>query len=176
MWKRYFAIGISSLAIGVLMGLLITMKSCSSNKQPDTIVINDTIVRTDTAYIASKTKILYKTTHDTIVIAKIDSIHEVDTIRIEIPIEHKEYRDTFSTDSSSINLAVKFSGYHTKIDSVGLDYNFLVEPKVITKKKGFGWCLMPSINLGYGLGVNPSTSVFTPYIGVGVSIGWGYHW
>lgn len=176
MWKNYLI----GFVLGMMFWMLITFfKGCGRTSDPEPIVFHDTIVRVDTAYLAAKTKVVYKTKFDTLVVrdtVKEDGTVVHDTIAIEIPIEHKLYADSFITDSSRIDLTVKFSGYHAKIDSVGLGYNFTIDPQVVEKKKGFGWCVMPSVNVGYGLGVYEQSPVFTPYIGVGVSIGWGYHW
>ncbi len=47
-----------------------------------------------------------------------------------------------------------------------------------TSRKGFGQSIVVGLQVGYGLGVQPSTmqARFEPYVGVGITYGWGYHW
>lgn len=188
-----------SLALGLLMGLLIGyhLRGCVAEQPtaPDPIVIHDTIKVQDSAWLAAHTKHNPKPIrHDTIWIEREDSAenahtttdsnHCVDTTEMVdtnadyalVPITQSEYRDTFLTDTSRAEVGVLFSGYNARIDSIGINYQLTQEPRVERKKSGFGWCVMPSIQVGYGLGLNGNIVTASPYIGIGVSIGWGYHW
>lgn len=140
----------------------------SEDPPPEPIVIHDSI------YISgqqaeAKTKYIYRTVHDTMIVT------ETDTIAVSIPIDHKQYTDTFLTDTSSIMLDIKYSGYMAKIDGIGLDYRFEVEPVTVTKKKGWGQFVGVGIGAGYGLGITANPH-FEPYIGISVVYGFGYHW
>lgn len=163
-WWRY----IVSAVVGLLVGLFAMWCFQRCSVQPvEPIVIHDSISVHDTAYIAGKTRTLY--VRDTLYVQRTDTQY-IDTLIYAA----KEYRDTFATDTSRIELAVAFSGYNARIDSVGINYRFEVEPRVETKKRGFGWCVMPSVQVGYGVALG-SQVVAAPYIGVGFAIGWGYH-
>lgn len=186
-----------SLAIGLLIGLLIgyNLHGCVAEQPtaPDPIVIHDTIKVQDSAWLAAHTKHNPKPIrHDTIWIERedsaknahtttdsnhfVDTTKMVDSIAVAIPITQSEYRDTFLTDTSRAEVGVLFSGYNARIDSIGINYQLTHYNRVERKKGGFGWCVMPSIQVGYGLGLNGNVVTASPYIGVGVSIGWGYHW
>lgn len=169
--KSHIVTGVVCLAVGV--ALAIGIRSCTSIPQPtDPIVIHDTISVTDTLRIAGKTKTLY--VRDTILVCANNA--PTDTTKIDTLVyAQKEYRDTFTTDSSRTELAVRFSGYNAKIDSIGLTQEWTIQPRVVEKKNGWGWCVMPSVQVGYGVAFG-SPIIAAPYIGVGVSVGWGYHW
>lgn len=168
-WKN-FIITLAALAVGVVVGLL--LRGCG-HEDVEPIVITDTIVKTDTTYIKEHTRTRYITKHDTLLVVQRDTL--TDTIAVEIPIAHKEYRDTFATDSSSIELAVQFSGYDAKIDSVGLQYRFEVQPKVIHDKKGWGQFVGVGVGVGYGVGFGQQIQA-APEIGLHIVYGFGYHW
>ena len=184
-----------SLALGLLIGLLIGyhLHGCVPEQPtaPEPIVIHDTIKQTDTIRLREKTKTIEVVRYDTIWMREdsaknahttTDSDHYgdttemVDSIAVPIPITQSEYRDTFLTDTSRAEVGVLFSGYNARIDSIGINYQLTQNNRVERKKSGFGWCVMPSIQVGYGLGLNGNVVTASPYVGVGVSIGWGYHW
>ena len=185
-----------SLALGLLLGLLISyhLRGCVAEQPttPEPIVIHDTIKQTDTIRLREKTKTIEVIRYDTIWIERedsaenahtttdsnhcVDTTEMVDSIAVAIPITQSEYRDTFLTDTSRAEVGVLFSGYNARIDSIGINYQLTHYNRVERKKGGFGWCVMPSIQVGYGLGLNGNVVTASPYIGVGVSIGWGYHW
>ena len=162
---------IVSLLAGMIFGLVLACigRGCKPSSPAKPIVLTDTIRVHDTLRIKEHTKPREVVRIDTIWL-KGDTITEY----VEIPITQSEYRDTFATDSTRAEVAVLFSGYNARIDSIGINYRFEVEPRVIRKKKGFGWCVMPSLQVGYGVALG-SQVVAAPYIGVGVAIGWGYH-
>lgn len=185
-----------SLALGLLIGLTIgfAFRSCGEKEvQTEPIVIHDTIKQTDTLRLRAHTKTIEVIRYDTIWMREdsaenahttTDSNHYGDTTEMVdtnadfalVPITQSEYRDTFLTDTSRAEVGVLFSGYNARIDSIGINYQLTQEPRVERKKSGFGWCVMPSIQVGYGLGLNGNVVTASPYVGVGVSIGWGYHW
>lgn len=192
---RTYVIGAVCLLAGIALGFF--LKGCEpSSPAPDPIVIHDTIKVQDSAWLAAHTKHNPKPIrHDTIWLEKVDSAdsahtttdsnHCVDTTEMVadtnadfalIPITQSEYRDTFLTDTSRAEVGVLFSGYNARIDSIGINYQRTYNNRAERKKSGFGWCVMPSIQVGYGLGLNGNIVTASPYIGVGVSVGWGYHW
>lgn len=186
-----------SFALGLLLGLTIALsfRSCGKEEaQTEQVVVHDTIKQTDTIRLREKTKTIEVIRYDTIWLEKVDSAenahtttdsnHCGDTTEMVdtnadfalIPITQSEYRDTFLTDTSRAEVGVLFSGYNARIDSIGINYQLTHNNRVKRKKSGFGWCVMPSIQVGYGLGLNGNIVTASPYIGIGVSIGWGYHW
>ena len=178
----HICVGIVCFFAGIVLGFF--LKGCEpSSPAPDPIVIHDTIKQTDTIRLREKTKTIEVIRYDTIWIER-DSDHCVDTTEMVdtnadfalVPITQSEYRDTFLTDTSRAEVGVLFSGYNARIDSIGINYQRTYNNRVERKKSGFGWCVMPSIQVGYGLGLNGNIVTASPYIGVGVSVGWGYHW
>lgn len=184
-----------SLALGLLLGLTIAFafRSCGKEEaQTEQVVIRDTIKQTDTLRIVQHTKTIEVIRYDTIWIERedsaenahtttdsnhcVDTTEMVDSIAVAIPITQSEYRDTFLTDTSRAEVGVLFSGYNARIDSIGINYQVTHYNRVERKKSGFGWVVAPSIQVGYGLGLNGNVVTASPYVGIGVSIGWGYHW
>ena len=166
--KSHIGIGAVCLLAGIVLGFF--LKGCKPSSPAEPIVIHDTISVTDTLHIAGHTKTLYVTKWDTI------EVRDTDTIKIEIPIEHREYRDTFVTDSSRIELGVYFEGYKAKIDSIDLNYRFEVQPQVQVKKKGWGQFVGIGVGGGYGASIVGQTVYAAPQIGVSIVYGFGYHW
>lgn len=173
MWQNGFIASMVSLVIGLVIGWLLT-KHIYSPIEVGPVVISDTVTIHDTTYIEKHTKPIKPLPPDTIWIHTYDTL--VDSILVEIPIEQKEYRDTIKTDSSHIELGVKFSGYKAKIDSVGLDYHFSVEPQVIEKKKGWGQFIGIGVGIGYGMSVVNTQPLLAPQVGINIVYGFGYHW
>lgn len=184
-----------SLAIGLLMGLLIGyhLRGCSV-EQPTTsepIVVHDTIMVQDSAWLAEHTKHNPKPIrHDTIWIERVgsaenahtttDSNHYgyttemVDSIAVAIPITQSEYRDTFATDTSRVEVGVLFSGYNARIDSIGINYQVVAQPLVYEKESGWGWNYTLGFYAGYGATLVNGQIALAPEIGFGFSIGIGY--
>ena len=157
----YILTALAGIAVGILLMWLLR-KPIST----EPIVLHDTISVTDTLRIAGKTRTLY--VRDTLYVQRTDT-QFIKTLIYAA----KEYRDTFATDTSRIELAVAFSGYNAKIDSVGINYRFEIEPRVVEKKKGWRFFVGPSVQVGYGVAFGQPI-IAAPYVGVGVSIGWGY--
>jgi len=160
--------------------VLLVIRACRSNTNtPEPLVIHDTIVRTDTM-IESRTKLLYRTKFDTIVVVenKYDSscLNEKDSITISIPIDYKEYLDSIVDDSTRIQWCVRYEGYKAKIDSFGIDYRFERTPVTIDKRKGFRQFVGIGIGAGYGIGIVNGNVVPAPEIGVHIVYGFGWTW
>lgn len=194
--KGHIALTVVCFVAGTIIGA--GLRSCSvkpgstTPEQVPPVVIHDTILLKDSSRLASHTKPKEVVRHDTIWLTK-DTIKDAtkDTTKETtnsdadfalVPITQHEYRDTFQTDSSRIELGVQFSGYDAKIDNVDLQYRFNVQPRTIVKKKGWGQFIGIGLGVGYGASfvANPSrvgaTIYAAPEIGLHLVYGWGYHW
>lgn len=141
---------------------------------PEPIVVHDTIVR-DSVQIQEKVKWKYTTKYDTVVYIQHDTI--TDTVYIQIPISHYQYRDTISTDSAGYSLGINYSGYKATLDTVWVNHWYTPKTIVKTKRNGWGQFVGIVVQIGYGVGINPIQQTFhsMPTISVGVSYGFGYH-
>lgn len=143
------------------------------NKPSETIYLRDTI-SIPYEVIKYKTKVKYVTKFDTVVCVVRDSV--VDTVQIELPIEHKVYQDTIKTDTTNINIGIEYSGFKPQLDRVWIDYSYTGKQVVKSKKKGkFGQSVVIGVQAGYGIGISNPVK-FQPYIGIGVTYGFGYSW
>ena len=151
----------------VILSVLLCLSMCHKDPQPEPEVkiIRDTVFShsTDTFYLP-KENICYK---DTTVL---DTIYLHDTILLK---EQKCYTDSFST--------VYISGIEPEIDSI---FHYIPRDTVIvnttktvtcTKPKHWGQSVVVGVQLGYGVTIN-HTPTFSPYIGVGLTYGFGYNW
>ena len=180
--KGHIAFSIACFVAGAIIGA--GLRSCSGNEhqeQPKPSVIHDTVTLWDTAYIAAKTKPTKPLTPDTIWVPvpadPSDCIDKADdSIAIEIPITQYEYRDTFTTDSSRIELGVSFSGYKARIEGIDLKSQYTIQPRTIVKKKGWGQFIGVGVGVGYGASVVGQTVYAAPEVGIHITYGWGYHW
>lgn len=161
-------IGFICLLTGFLLGGGI-FYCYNKNKPTETIYLRDTI-SVPYEVIKYKTKVEYVTQYDTII------YREFDTIKVQIPIEHKVYTDTLKTDTTDVKVNIKYSGYKAQIDNLWIDYTYKQKESLKSKKKGkFGQSVVIGIQAGYGLGIS-TTPRFEPYIGIGVTYGIGYTW
>ena len=192
--KEHIALTVFCFVAGVIIGA--GLRSCSVKpgstppEQVPPVVIHDTILLRDSSHLSSHTKPKEVVRHDTIWITKPTEVSEVkdttskttrDTTSKDaefalVPITQHEYRDTFLTDSSRIELGVQFSGYDAKIDNVDLQYSFQVQPRTIVKKKGWGQFIGVGIGVGYGASVVGQRVYAAPEVGIHITYGWGYHW
>lgn len=141
------------------------------NKPSKEIILRDTIC---TERLVEKTKYVQilrvDTIRDTITVAGKDTI-----IGFEIPIQKYAYNDTIKTDSTTAIIGIDFSGYNAKLDEVRLDYTYKQKEPLKSKKKPvFGQSIAVGIQAGYGVGMQPFRA--EPYIGVGVTYGFGITW
>jgi hypothetical protein len=169
--KGHIIFGAVCLVAGIVLGA--GFRSCSSKPAEPALrpeVIHDTVCLYDTVRIAAKTRLICTTRTDTLI------VRDTDTIQVSLPLEHKQYRDTFTTDSSRIELGVRFSGWHAQIDGIDLKSQYTIQPRTIEKKKGWGQFIGVGIGVGYGASVVGQTVYAAPEIGLHVTYGWGYHW
>lgn len=139
---------------------------------PDDIEIHqkDTILITkhDTCW---KDTTIYKTKYDTLIFYKRDSTNE-DTIKIEIPIEHKKYSFKTEKDSMKIEGDIYYHGYKAEIDTTDIRYEYNFTQK-LPKQRKIGLVWNAGIYAGYGIGFNNGQYYFSPEVGIGFSIGIG---
>lgn len=132
--------------------------------------------------------------YDTIVVVKHDTIRSIRTILQETyKYDTVVLRDTVfiadipqnyvdSTTDYRIDIrATKLYGYDLDIYKTSTTTQVLPrEPQTASKERRgrFGQSLVIGLQAGYGLGVQPSTmqARFEPYVGVGITYGWGYNW
>lgn len=173
-WKKYSIIStvISIIAITVLSIFL--FRSCNAPQKPVEIEVHDTLLITkhDTCW---KDTVIYRTKWDTLLVIEKDSIK--DTIKLELPIEHKQASFKTSRDSIDIEADIYYHGFKAEVDSTAIRYNFhwteqIPEPK----KKKFGWCITvgPSVNLGFNYDMVGNRVGAGPGLGVSVVIGPSY--
>ena len=160
---------ILSLIANIILGI------CLSNKKTDIIerkieVHDTTTVVRDS--IISHTVTKYVTNFDTLVyiIKDTDSLE----VPIELPIEHKTYRDTINKDSIVYDIQVDYSGYKPSLDLIKLDSKYVKEETIITKPKHWRQFIGVGVQVGYGVTI-PQPK-FEPYVGVGITYGFGYTW
>lgn len=161
--------------IVVLIFCIVHNEISSRNIEPQIITVHDTTIITKEE-IKEKEKIKRVVEYDTFFITQRDTIR--DTFYVSLPIEHKQYRDTFTTDTSRTILDIKYSGYKSSLDGVYVQSSFTQEERIKVKTSGFGQYLGIGLQVGYGATINAIDKTFIPgpYIGVGISYGWCYKW
>lgn len=165
---------IGTLLVGFGIGILVNIPSCHKPESYiEYITVHDTTI-VPVERIVEKTKVKY--------ITKIDSFYVKspgDTVYINsIPIEYKEYRDTFNTDTTSAKLKINYHGWNSNIDSIRLDYSYNNTREVIVQQpKKFGFDLVVGPYVGYGVNLTPTNPIQANHgfeIGIGVMVGISY--
>ena len=156
------------IAIAIVVTIL-TMKACQHFNRHG-IVEHTTVV--DTCVVYDTVKYFKPVPKDSIVIRyvtttlpavqHIDTVTVFDSIKVEIPIIQKEYKD--STYHAFV------SGYMPSLDSITvypktIYVNSITTNKYIPKTKRWGI----GLQAGYGAYINSNTVHTAPYIGVGIS-------
>ena len=138
---------------------------CTHECKVTDVVHTDTIqtIRVDTIRVERTfTDYIY----DTIVVN--DTVYVADIPRV--------YTD--STDDYALNVrAVKMYDYRLDIFRVDTITRYIQEKPIEPKKSGkFGQSVVIGLQAGYGLGVQPTTmqARFEPYIGIGITYGFGF--
>lgn len=166
---KYFIV----LIIGFVVGILINIPSCSKQPEPQIIKVpvHDTIT-IDSIQIKWKERPVEVLRIDTFYITK-----SGDTIQTpEIPIIKKVYEDTISTDSTSTEIKIQYSGFNASIDEIQLRHNYYNTKEIIVKepkKVGLVWYV--GVGAGYGIHGSLNTGTFDhgPEIGITAGIGIG---
>lgn len=140
-------------------------RACTHECSSTDLVHTDTIqtIRVDTIRVERTfTDYIY----DTIVVN--DTVYIADIPRV--------YTD--STDDYALNVrAVKMYDYRLDIFRVDTITRYIQEKPTEPKKRGkFGQSVVIGLQAGYGLGVQPATmqARFEPYIGIGITYGFGF--
>lgn len=159
----------------VILCIILCIKVHQNAQKPpyfETIEIHDTL-QIENQRILYKTKEVEVLRFDTIEIEKTDTLR--DTFFVEIPISKYEYKDTIETDTSTTQIAIEFEGYKAKIDSISLIQEFHPTIEISAPKRvKFGQSVNIGLQVGYGIGI--TSKQFEPYVGVGVSYGFGVNW
>lgn len=175
--ERLKTIGIWNLlaVIAVLIFCIVHNDINSKQLEPQIVTIHDTTTVT-VEKIKEKEKIKRIVEYDTSFIIERDTVR--DTIYVSLPIAYKQYRDTFTTDTSRTILDIKYSGYKAQLEGLYVESHYKARETIQIKQTGFGQFVGVGLQLGYGASINPVNKTFVPgpYIGVGVSVGWCYHW
>lgn len=152
--------------VGFLLGGGVFYHFNRKPSQIETIILTDTIIHTDTITF---TKIIKqdKFHYDTIIFR--------DTIYIaDIPQVYTDSCEDYKIDINAVKL------YDYSLDIFRVDTFIKETEKVsqIERKRGFGWSFNVGLQVGYGLNVNPYSmqAGFSPYVGLGCSVGFGYSW
>jgi len=177
---RTYGIGAVCLLAGVVLGFF--LKGCKPSSPAKPIVLTDTIRVHDTLRIKEHTKQREVVRYDTIWLQKETTNSTTkDTTKEDadfalVPITQSEYRDTFATDSTRAEVAVLFTGYNARIDSIGINYQATIQPRVERKKKGFGQFVGIGVGAGYGASIVGTQVYAAPQVGISIVYGFGYHW
>ena len=161
------------LSIGLNIYLGISLKNSQIEIVHETVYVKDTVVR-DSIQIQEKVRTVFKTQFDTAIILKRDTIQ--DTLYVELPIEHKQYKETINKDSIIYDVQIDYSGFHPSLDRIEVGSNFVRQEIKVEKDKPWRFGVMIGPYIGYGGQINPTTKVVTagPEIGIGIQVGWGY--
>lgn len=174
--KSLIILILSLLLVGIGGFLLYDYKVAQIEEKypPEPIIQHDTIVR-DSIQIQEKVKWKYKTKYDTAIIIQKDTVK--DTVYIQIPISHYQYRDTISTDSVGYSLGINYSGYKATLDTVWVNHWYTPKTIVKTKRNGWGQNIGIGIQAGYGALINARDGTFVtgPTLSIGISYSFGYH-
>ena len=172
-----YLVKIVRIAVGVAIFLLLvwllgfTARRTESSPTPAEIVRYDTLVVVQHDTIRSTRTILQET-------YKYDTIMLRDTVYIaDIP---QNYVDSTTDYRLEVN-AVKMYDYSISIYKTETCTHYVPQvptERTETSRMGFGQSIVVGLQVGYGLGVQPATmqARFEPYVGIGITYGWGYHW
>ena len=148
----------------LLFFLVKTNRTCQviQEKPSQPIIISDTLTQViyDTIFIDHFETVKLRTT-DTLTIIN-DSIR-VDSVFVEVPISVYKFDSTFSTDTTSLNIRIRNSGFNVTLDT--LFYHFEYTP-TLQKTNFFKEQFKFGVGIGTGFGVfSKKPDIF---IGVGV--------
>ena len=170
--RQHIPLLVATMVAGLLVGA--GVRSCKG-AQPEPSkpeVIHDTVTIEKEA-IEDNTAVRSVEPYDTAVVLIHDTVQ--DTIYIEIPIEHKQYRDTINADSARIRLNILFHGYRAGIDHIGVSYDIRPVTRTEIRKKGWGQFVGVGIGAGYGVSAHGGNVYASPQVGINIVYGFGYH-
>ena len=146
----------------LLLSISLIKTSQMTQKPPKTefIEVRDTLteIKWDTITL-SKEKTVLLPVKDTLYVLKNDTLTVIDSVEVLLPINRYEVDTTLTTDTTTLNLSIRASGYDVTIDT--LTYNL----KYYTTKKrtsfgifagpmvGFSFNGNLSVGVGFGVGI-----------------------
>lgn len=161
------AIALLLLAVGLVCGYCTATRPTADR----VVVKTDTIVelRYDTLTIRERVQ-QWRYHYDTIRVR--DTVYVAD-----VP---QNYVDSTTDYRLEVN-AVKMYDYSISIYKTDTFTRYVPQvpsERTETSLRGFGQSIVVGLQVGYGLGVQPATmqARFEPYVGIGITYGWGYHW
>ncbi len=162
---HYIGLAVGVAVVALLVWLMLKIERKPS--EPSDVVRYDTVVvvRTDTVRVRDYA---------------IRYVHHYDTLVVNDTVYIRDEPQRYEFDSVGVYRleveAVKMYGYSLDICRVDTFTRYIptspAEPK---KRAKAGQSVVVGLQVGYGLGVQPSTmqARFEPYIGVGVTYGFG---
>ncbi len=152
---------IAALIIGVVIGQLISCKKVNERVTTVTTVEHDTTYMTihDTCFI-EKTRRTVR--NDTVLLAMVDTVHTVDSVMVEVPIEEKQF--------DGENYSILTEGFRVKLKSVDITYPEITTTVNNTVTKQKRWGLSFGVQGGWGY----TAYGWTLYTGVGVGFGYNF--
>ena len=135
-----------------------------ARKQPKTVYLTDTLTNVvyDTLFFDHFETIKLPVV-DTLTIIN-DSIR-IDSVFVEVPISVYRFDSTFTTDTTSLNIRIRNSGFNVTLDS--LSYNFKYKPT--HQKTNFF-----KEHFKFGAGVSTGFGVFSKKPDVFIGVGFYY--
>ena len=137
----------------------------TTEKQSQPVILTDTIVNVvyDTLFIDHFETVKLPIT-DTTICYITDTVARVDSIEVEVPISVYKFDSTFTTDTTSLNIRIRNSGFNVKLDS--LSYHFEYTP---TLQKNYF-----RDHFKFGVGIGTGFGVFSKKPDVFLSVGFYY--
>ena len=133
--------------------------------------------------------------YDTIVVVERDTMtirervkqwqYHYDTIMLHDTVYLADVPQVYTDSTTDYRLAVNaVKMYDYSLDIYRADTFTRYVPQVPSgcmkqsRRGRFGQSIVVGLQVGYGLGVQPATmqARFDPYVGVGITYGWGYNW
>lgn len=150
------------LWLGIPVGLFF-LGRCSKRCEKEEVVTikRDTLIRVDTIRIEVPKENFREIVHTEIVTAPADTVYlPGDTVRIEVPIEVVEYRDSL--------YALEIEGYRPRLNWIDVyprtEYINTLQTQTIYKKSR-RWSLGPAVAYGYDIQNNH----WAPFVGVSIN-------
>lgn len=157
------------ITILILLVVLLSIKTekCQqeARKQPKTVFISDTLTNIvyDTLFVDHFETVKLPVV-DTVTIIN-DSIR-VDSVFVEVPISVYKFDSTFTTDTTSLNIRIRNSGFNVTLDSISYRLEYTPTPIKLPKTNFF------RDHFRFGVGVSSGYGFFSKqsdiFVGVGI--------
>lgn len=169
-WLKYVSMGVGvALVVALVWLMFATERRTAGDGDTDVVIRFDTVVVVQRDTVRQVRQVRHtEYRYDTIV--RRDTVYIAD--------KPQQYEDSTAEYRLRIN-AVKLYDY--ELDLYRVDSCTTIVPKVaLTPKKSAKWgqSVVVGVQVGYGLGVQPATmrASWEPYIGVGITYGFGVTW